>query len=65
MADDVRHFEGTIAMIYCVSEKSYQPCEFCKSEVDCKIRDKFKDICDYTFNVLKNTTLDELMPNQS
>jgi Rrf2 family protein len=61
LADVVRHFEGTIAMLYCVSEKSYQPCEFCKNENDCKIKTVFKDIRDYTFNVLKATTLSDLI----
>ena len=56
----VRHFEGSIAMLYCISEKSYQPCEFCKKEEDCKIRTVFKEIRDNTLNVLHKTTLDQL-----
>lgn len=61
LADIIRHFEGTIAMIYCVSEKSYQPCEFCKDESSCKIRGVFKEIRDKTYDVLKNATLEELI----
>jgi Rrf2 family protein len=57
----VRHFEGSIAMLYCISEKSYQPCEFCKREEDCKIRVVFKEIRDNTLNVLNKTTLDQLV----
>ena len=57
----VRHFEGTIAMLYCISEKSYQPCEFCKKEDNCKIREVFKEIRDTTFNVLSKTTIDQLI----
>lgn len=56
----IRHFEGTIAMLSCVSEKSYQPCEFCKDESLCKIRYVFKDVRDYTFNLLSNTSLKDL-----
>ncbi len=56
----VRHFEGSIAMLYCISEKSYQPCEFCKREEDCKIRNVFKEIRDNTLNVLHKTTLEQL-----
>lgn len=56
----VRHFEGSIAMLYCISEKSYQPCEFCKREDNCKIRDVFKEIRDNTVSVLKKTTIDQL-----
>lgn len=57
----VRHFEGSIAMLYCISEKSYQPCEFCKREEDCKIRVVFKEIRDNTLSVLNKTTLDQLV----
>ena len=57
LAELVRHFEGTIAMIYCVSEKAYQPCEFCKDEKSCSIRKVFKDIRDTTFKKLEKATL--------
>ncbi len=56
----IRHFEGTIAMLSCVSEKSYQPCEFCKDESKCKIRDVFKELRANTFNLLSKTSLKEL-----
>lgn len=57
----VRHFEGSITMLYRISEKSYQPCEFCKREEDCKIRVVFKEIRDNTLSVLNKTTLDQLV----
>ena len=57
----VRHFEGSIAMLYCISEKSYQPCEFCKKEDNCKIRTVFKEIRDNTVSVLKKTTIAQLV----
>ena len=60
LSDIVRHFEGTIAMLSCVSEKSYQPCEFCKEEALCKIRATFKTVRDSTFDILSKTTLKEL-----
>jgi len=59
--DIIRHFEGSLAMLYCISEKSYQPCEFCKKEENCKIRNVFKEIRDNTLTVLKKTTLDQLI----
>lgn len=52
----VRLFEGTVALLACTSEKYYQPCEHCKDEQTCKIRSTFKDIREYTFNKLANTT---------
>jgi len=61
LSDIVRHFEGAIAMLCCVSEKQYQPCEFCKDEATCKIRNVFKEIRDTTFGILDKTTLRDLI----
>jgi|WetSurSiteA1Bulk_404760.scaffolds.fasta_scaffold01852_2 Rrf2 family protein len=60
----VRHFEGTIALMYCVSEKAYQPCEFCKDEATCRIRKVFKDVRDTTYEILKRTSLESLIQDQ-
>jgi len=57
----VRHFEGTIAMLYCISEKAYQPCEFCKDEKSCQIRKAFKKIRDNTYDILEQTSLYSLI----
>ncbi len=57
----IRHFEGTIAMMYCISEKAYQPCEFCKDEESCKIRKVFKQIRDNTYQILSDTSLSSLI----
>lgn len=57
----IRHFEGTIAMMYCISEKSYQPCEFCKDEDTCQIRKVFKKIRDNTYDILEQTSLQSLI----
>jgi Rrf2 family protein len=57
----IRHFEGTIAMMYCISEKAYQPCEFCKDEATCKIRKVFKRIRDNTYSILEKTSLNSLV----
>jgi len=61
LAEIVRHFEGTIALMYCVSEKAYQRCEFCKDETICGTRKVFKEIRDTTFDILKRTTLETLI----
>ncbi|MCX6243441.1 MAG: Rrf2 family transcriptional regulator [Bacteroidetes bacterium] len=61
MVTVIRHFEGTIAMMYCVSEKAYQPCEFCKDEATCKIRNVFKRIRDNTYGILEETSLGSLI----
>jgi Rrf2 family protein len=57
----VRHFEGTISLMYCVSEKAYRPCEFCKDEVTCKIRRVFKEVRDTTSEILSRTSLQMLI----
>jgi Rrf2 family protein len=57
----VRHFEGTVALLPCVSEKAYQPCDMCKDEVTCKIRRVFKEVRDQTFTKLDSTTLLDLV----
>ena len=61
LADIVRYFEGTIALMYCVSEKSYQPCEFCKDEASCQIRRVFKEVRDTTYDILSRTSLAALI----
>jgi Rrf2 family protein len=57
----VRHFEGPIALVSCVSEKAYQSCEFCKDEETCNLKKVFKDIRDYTYNKLQQTNLLDLI----
>ncbi len=64
LAEIIRHFEGTIALMYCVSEKAYQPCEFCKDEPNCEIRKVFKEIRDTTYDILNRTTLKSLTRSQ-
>ena len=61
MAEIIRHFEGTIALMYCVSEKAYQPCEFCRDESTCQIRRVFKEVRDTTYDILKRTSLADLI----
>lgn len=63
LSEVVRHFEGPIALVPCVSEKAYQPCEFCKDEVSCNLRKVFKDIRDYTYRRLQETNLRDLIGN--
>jgi Rrf2 family protein len=56
----IRLFEGAIALLPCISEKYYTPCEHCKDEETCSIRNTFKDIRKYTFRKLGRTTLADL-----
>lgn len=65
LSEIVRHFEGTIALMYCVSEKAYQPCEFCKDESTCQIRRVFKEVRDNTFEILSRNSLANLIQDGS
>lgn len=57
----IRLFEGSIALLPCTSEKYYQVCEHCNDVENCNVRLTFKDIRDYTFNKLANTSLAQLI----
>ncbi len=61
LAEIIDHFEGTLSLLYCVSEKSYRPCEFCKDEATCKIRKVFTKILASTNSILKEATLKTLI----
>jgi Rrf2 family protein len=61
LADLIDHFEGTLSLLYCASEKSYRPCEFCKDETTCQIRLVFKEILANTNSILRKSTLETLI----
>jgi len=61
LADIIRHIDGAIALIPCVTYKYYQPCQHCKDEKTCGIRSIIKDIRDETVNMLKNISLSDIL----
>jgi len=64
LADIIRHIDGAIALIPCVTYKYYQPCQHCKDEVTCGIRSVVKDIRDETVNLLKKITLADIIDRE-
>ncbi|MCK9616236.1 MAG: Rrf2 family transcriptional regulator [Lentimicrobiaceae bacterium] len=64
MSEIMRDFEGPIALLPCVSEKYYQPCEHCKDETVCGIKKMFRKIRDNTYEMFNNTTLGEISGKQ-
>jgi len=64
LADIIRHIDGAIALIPCVTYKYYQPCQHCKDEMTCGIRSIIKDIRDETVNMLKNITLSDILERE-
>lgn len=61
LSEVIRLFEGTVALLPCVSEKAYQPCEFCKNEQICSIKLVFKKIRDTSYEILFNTSLSDMI----
>jgi Rrf2 family protein len=61
LADVVRLFEGAIALLPCVTHRYYEPCAECKDEATCGIRDVFMDIRKETVNILKQSTLEDIL----
>ena len=56
----LRHVEGPLAPISCVSHVAYRKCEDCNEERSCAFRIIMKDVRDATSRVLDSTTLDDL-----
>jgi Rrf2 family protein len=54
-------FEGSVGMLACVCSQAYKPCEFCKDESACKIRQVFKYVYESSSAILKTTTLSDLV----
>jgi Rrf2 family protein len=61
LIDVVRLMDGAIAMLPCVSLNYYEPCEECKDEKTCGIRDTFLGVRDHTLQLLQNSTLDMIV----
>jgi Rrf2 family protein len=64
LADIIRHIDGAIALIPCVTYKYYQPCQHCKDEITCGIRSIVKDIRDETVNLLKKISLADILARE-
>jgi Rrf2 family protein len=64
LADIIRHIDGAIALIPCVTYKYYQPCQHCKDEHTCGIRSIVKDIRDETVNLLKKISLSDIIKRE-
>ena len=60
LAEVISHFEGSLGMLACVCEKSYQPCEFLKNEAQCKLREVFAELYQETVRRLGSTMLSDI-----
>ena len=60
LAEIVRHIEGPLAPVSCVSEKFYEKCS-CPDESRCAIRSVMKEVRDNIVKVMEQTTLADLV----
>lgn len=64
VADILRHFDGPIALLPCVSEKYYERCEECKDEEHCGIRSVMRRVREATLKILQNSSLQDIISNE-
>ena len=57
VGDVVRAVDGPLALVSCVSQTAYAPCEECVTEHDCAVRRIFQQVRDETARILDGTTL--------
>jgi Rrf2 family protein len=55
----VRHIEGALAPVSCVSERFYEKCT-CPDETTCGIRNVMKEVREAIVKILENTTVADL-----
>lgn len=53
----IRALDGPLALVSCVSQTAYAPCEECITERDCAVRRLFQTVRDETARILDGTTL--------
>jgi Rrf2 family protein len=59
LAEIVRHVEGPLSPVSCVSEKFYEKCS-CPDEARCAVRSVMKEVRDGIARVMEGTTLADL-----
>ena len=57
VGDVIRALDGPLALVSCVSQTAYAPCEECVTERDCVVRRVFQQVRDETARILDGTTL--------
>jgi Rrf2 family protein len=53
----IRVLDGPLALVSCVSQTAYAPCQECVTERDCAVRRVFQRVRDETARILDGTTL--------
>jgi Rrf2 family protein len=65
LVEVMRLFDGSIALLPCVTYTYYERCEECKDEDTCGIRDAFLNLRNITVDFLKATTLQSIIEKES
>jgi Rrf2 family protein len=53
----IRALDGPLALVSCVSQTAYAPCEECVTVHDCAVRRLFQQVRDETARILDGTTI--------
>lgn len=61
LAEIYRLFDGAIALLPCVSERFYQPCEDCENPEECKMKNIFTEFRINTLELMKKRTILDLI----
>ena len=64
LGEIIRVIEGPLALVPCVSRTAYRPCNDCKSEADCAIRQAMARVRDETARILDGTSLADATAEQ-
>jgi Rrf2 family protein len=64
LVDVIRLIDGAVAMLPCVSLNYYEPCEECRNEKTCGIRNSFIGVRDETLRILTQSTLARIMKRE-
>lgn len=64
MAEVIRIYDGAIALIPCVAHRYYERCDECVDEATCGIHDVFREVREKTVEILKKSTLSEIISRE-
>jgi len=64
IAEVTRLFDGSIALLPCVTSRFYEPCEECIDEATCGIRQVFSEIRLETLKRMESATLADIMKRE-
>jgi Rrf2 family protein len=65
LAEVIRHFDGALALLPCVTYNYYEECVFCKNEETCGMRHVIKELRDATVRILKKNSLLDVLEKEA